>query len=121
MEKFDDKVDLHINVWQRVGVEIKANTKKEADAMIIKLVKEEPLSLDNGNENIERSVDEYLCDTESLLESTATTPTVEVYDADSGIFETKNALYTNLKDGNASIYKNISSNSACLNGGKNHG
>lgn len=121
MEKFKYKVDLHINVWQRVGVEVKANTKKEADAMIIKLVKEEPLSLDNGNENIERSVDEYLCDTESLLESTATTPTVEVYDADSGIFETKNALYTNLKDGNASIYKNISSNSACLNGGMNHG
>lgn len=61
--------------------------------------------LDNGDENIERSVDEYLCDTESLLESTATTPTVEVYDADCGIFETENALYTNLKEENASSIK----------------
>lgn len=112
MERFEYKVDLHINVWQRVGVEVKANTKKEADAMIIKLVKEKPLSLDNGNENIERSVDKYLCDTESLLESTATTPTVEVYAADCGIFETKNALYTNLKEGNASSIKTKSARMA---------
>lgn len=105
MEKFEYKVDLHINIWQRVDVDVQANTKKEADAMIIRLVKETPLSLDNGNEKIQRSVDEYLCDTESLLESTATTPTVEVYDADCGIFETKNALYTNLKEGNASSIK----------------
>lgn len=105
MEKFEYKVDLHINIWQRVDVDVQANTKKEADAMIIRLAKETPLSLDNGNEKIQRSVDEYLCDTESLLESTATTPTVEVYDADCGIFETKNALYTNLKEGNASSIK----------------
>ena len=32
-------------------------------------------------------------------------PTVEVYDADCGNFETKNALYTNLKEKNASSIK----------------
>lgn len=105
MEIFGYKVDLHINIWQRVDMLVHAGTKEEADARIIKLVKEAPLSLDNGDENIERSVDEYLCDTESLLESTATTPTVEVYDANCGIFETKNALYTNLKEENASSIK----------------
>lgn len=99
MEIFGYKVDLHINIWQRVDVLVHAGTKEEADAKIIKLVKEAPLSLDNGDENIERDADEYLCDTESLLESTVTTPTVEVHDADCGIFETKNALYTNLKEG----------------------
>ena len=102
MERFEYKVDLHIYVWQRVDVLVHAGTKEEADTRIIELVKETPLSLNNGDENIERSVDEYLCDTESLLESTETTPTVEVYDADCGIFETKNALYTNLKEENAS-------------------
>lgn len=105
MEIFGYKVDLHINIWQRVDVLVHAGTKEEADARIIELVKETPLSLNNGDENIERSVDEYLCDTESLLESTATTPTVEVYDADCATFETKNALYTNLKEGNASSIK----------------
>lgn len=105
MEIFEYKVDLFITVWQRVDVEVKANTKEEADARIIKLVKESPLSLDNGDENIERCVDEYRCDTESLVESTAYMPTVEVYDADCGIFETKNALYTNLKEKNASSIK----------------
>lgn len=105
MEIFGYKVDLHINVWQRVDVLVHAGTKEEADARIIELVRETPLSLDNGDGNIERSVDEYLCDTESLLESTSTTPTVEVYDADCGIFETKNALYTNLKEKNASPIK----------------
>ncbi|MGZ2609432.1 hypothetical protein [uncultured Bacteroides sp.] len=106
MEKFEYKVDLHINVWQRVDVSVKADTKEEADAMIIKLAKEAPLSLDNGDENIERSVDEYLCDTESLLDSTTKTSTVQVYDADCYIFETKNALYTNLKKETASSKKN---------------
>uniref|UniRef100_UPI003561B004 hypothetical protein n=1 Tax=Bacteroides fragilis TaxID=817 RepID=UPI003561B004 len=105
MEIFGYKVDLHINIWQRVDVLVHAGTKEEADARIIKLVKENPLSLDNGDENIERDANEYLCDTESLLESTATTPTVEVYDADCGIFETKNALYTNLKEGTAPSVK----------------
>lgn len=105
MEIFGYKVDLHINIWQRVDVLVHAGTKEEADARIIKLVKENPLSLDNGDENIERDANEYLCDTESLLKSTATTPTVEVYDADCGIFETKNALYTNLKEENASSTK----------------
>lgn len=98
MEIFGYKVDLHINVWQRVDVEVQANSKEEADAMIIKLAKEAPLSLDNGDKNIQRCVDEYRCDTESLIESTAKTPTVEVYDADCDNFETKNALYTNLKE-----------------------
>lgn len=102
MKIFEYKVDLHINIWQRVDVKVKANTKEEADAMIIKLVNEAPLSLDNGDENIERGIVEYLCDTESLLESTVTTPTVEVYDADCDTFQTKNALYTNLKEENAS-------------------
>lgn len=105
MEIFGYKVDLHINIWQRVDVLVHAGTKEEADARIIKLVKENPLSLDNGDENIERDANEYLCDTESLLESTATTPTVEVYDADCATFETKNAFYTNLKEKNASSIK----------------
>jgi hypothetical protein len=105
MEIFEYKVDLFVSVWQRVDVTVKANTKEEADARIINLVKKNPLSLDNGDENIERGAVEYLCDTESLLESTATTPTVEVYDADCGIFETKNALYTNLKEKTASSIK----------------
>lgn len=105
MEIFEYKVDLHINIWQRVDVLVHADTKEEADARIIKLIKEAPLSLDNGDENIERDANEYLCDTESLLESTATTPTVEVYDADCAAFETKNALYTNLKEENASSIK----------------
>lgn len=105
MEIFEYKVDLHINVWQRVDVEVQAHSKEEADAMIIKLAKEAPLSLDNGDENIQRCVDEYRCDTESLIESTTKTPTVEVYDADCDNFETKNALYTNLKEGNVSSIK----------------
>lgn len=105
MEIFEYKVDLFITVWQRVDVEVKANTKEEADARIIKLVKEAPLSLDNGDENIQRCVDEYRCDTESLVDSTAYMPTVEVYDADCATFETKNALYTNLKEKNASSIK----------------
>ena len=66
MEKFEYKVDLHINVWQRVGVEVKANTKKEADAMIIKLVKEEPLSLDNGNENKEALMSTFVIQSHCL-------------------------------------------------------
>lgn len=53
MEIFGYKVDLHINIWQRVDVLVHAGTKEEADARIIKLVKENPLSLDNGDENIE--------------------------------------------------------------------
>lgn len=105
MKIFGYKVDLHIKVWQRVEVLVHAGTKEEADARIIKLVREAPLSLNNGDGNIERSVDDYLCDTESLLESTSTTPTVEVYDADCDIFEAKNALYTNLKEENASSIK----------------
>lgn len=102
---FEYKVDLHINIWQRVDVLVHADTKEEADARIIKLVKETPLSLENGDENIERDASEYLCDTESLLESTTKTPTVEVYDADCATFETKNALYTNLKERNAPSIK----------------
>lgn len=98
MEVFEYKVDLHINVWQRVSVLVHANTKEEANALIINLAETEPLSLDNGDDNIERDADEYLCDTESLIESTTETPTVEVYDVNCESFETKNALYTNLKN-----------------------
>ena len=39
MEIFEYKVDLFITVWQRVDVEVIDNTKEEADARIIKLVK----------------------------------------------------------------------------------
>lgn len=97
MEKFEYQVDMHINVWQRTGLTVKAETKAEADAQVIALVEETPLSLDNGNENIETGGVEYLCETESLIDSTTETPTVEVYDMDCKIHKTEYALHTNLK------------------------
>ncbi|MBS6574711.1 hypothetical protein [Parabacteroides goldsteinii] len=97
MEIFEYKVDLHINTWQRVSVLVHAADKEEANQKITSLAKGHPLSLDNGNEDIEIDHLEYLHDTESLIESTMEAPTVEVYDAEVERFEAKNALYTNKK------------------------
>lgn len=97
MKNFEYQVDMHINVWQRTELTVKAETKAEADAQVIALIEEAPLSLDNGNENIETGGVEYLCETESLIDSTTETPTVEVYDMDCKIHKTEYALHTNLK------------------------
>lgn len=98
MKNFEYKVDVHIKVWQRTDLYVNAETKEKADALVKSLVKECPISLDNGNNNIETGNVEYLCDTESLVDSTTKTPTVEVYCADCESLKTQHALYTNLKE-----------------------
>lgn len=97
MKKFEYKIDLHIEVWQRTALSVHAKTKEEADVLVIELAKETPLSLDNGNSNVSVEGTEYLCDTESLLESTTKRPTVEVYDENNETYEPQYALYTNIK------------------------
>lgn len=105
MEIFEYKVDLHVNIWQRVSVLVHAESKEEADKKITLLAKESPLPLDNGDEEIEIGLLEYLCETESLVDSTTKAPTVEVYDSDCESYETKNALYTNMKEENDAFIK----------------
>lgn len=97
MRKFEYKIDLHIKVWQRTTLSVHAKTKEEADALVIELAKETPLSLDYGNSNVSLEGTEYLCDTEALLESTTKRPTVEVYDENSETYEPQYALYANIK------------------------
>lgn len=98
MKNFEYKVDAYIKVWQRTDLYVNAETKEKADALVKSLVNECPISLDNGNKNIEIGNVEYLCDTESLVDSTTKIPTVEVYCADCESLETQHALYTNLKE-----------------------
>lgn len=98
MKKFEYKVDAYIKVWQRTDLYVNAETKEKADALVKSLVNEFPISLDNGNNNIETGNVEYLCDTESLIDSTTKTSTIEVYCADCESLETQHALYTNLKE-----------------------
>lgn len=97
MKNFEYKIDLHIDIWQRIALSVHAKTKEEADALVIELIKENPLSLDNENSNVSVEGIEYLCDTESLLESTTKRSTVEVYDESSETYQPQYALYTNIK------------------------
>lgn len=97
MATFKYIIDSHIKIWQRTNLSVNAETKGEADTLIIKLAKESPLALENGNEHIIIEGMEYLCDTETLLNSTAQAPTVEVYNADEDFYEPQFALYTNSK------------------------
>lgn len=98
MKKFEYKVDMQVIVWQRTELTVKAGTKVEADTQVIALIEDNPQSLDNGNENIEIGGVEYLCDTESLVDSTTKISTVQVYDEDCEFYEPNYALYTNLKN-----------------------
>lgn len=93
--EFEYKVDTYIRIWQRTDLKVIAGTQEEADALVKTLVKKHPLSLDNGNDNITTGGVEYLCDTESLVNSTTERATVEVYHADCEFYEPPNALYTN--------------------------
>lgn len=96
MKTFNYKVQLYVKVWQEVELTVKAHSQKEADMMMIQLAKDQPLSLDNGNDNIEIMNTEYLCDTESLVDDTDN-HTVEVYRNTCGSCVLENALYTNAK------------------------
>ncbi len=96
MKTFNYKVQLYVKVWQEVGLTMKAHSQKEADALMIQLAKDQPLSLDNGNDNIEIMNTEYLCNTESLVDNTDK-HTVEVYRDTCGNRILKNVLYTNVK------------------------
>lgn len=97
MLEFNYVVDTYLRVWQRTDVSIEAETQEEADALIKTLVKRNPVSLENENANIQTGSVTYLCGTESLIESTTETPTVEIYHTDCESYETRYALYTNLK------------------------
>lgn len=95
MKTFKYKVQLYVKVWQEVDLKVSAQSKEEADAMMIQLAKDQPLSLDNGNNDIEITDTEYLCDTESLVDNTDM-HTVQVYDGNCRRCTIKNALYTNI-------------------------
>jgi hypothetical protein len=96
MKTFNYKVQLYVKVWQEVELTVKAHSQKKADAMMIQLAKDQPLSLDNGNDNIEIMNTKYLCDTESLVDNTDK-QTVEVYRNTCGGRILENVLYTNAK------------------------
>lgn len=95
MKTFNYKVQLYVKVWQEVNLKISAQSKEEADSLMIQLAKDQPLSLDNGNDNIEISNTEYLYETESLVDNTDM-HTVQVYDKNCRRCTIKNALYTNI-------------------------
>lgn len=96
MKTFNYKVQLYVKVWQEVGLIVKAHSQKEADALMIQLAKDQPLSLDNGNDNIEIMNTKYPCNTESLVDNTDK-HTVEVYRNTCGNRILENVLYTNAK------------------------
>lgn len=92
MKTFNYKAQLYVKVWQEVELAVSAQSRQEADAMMIQLAKDQPLSLDNGNDNIEIMDTQYLSDTEDLVDDTHT---VEVYRDTCEDCTPKNALYTN--------------------------
>lgn len=94
METFNYKVQLYVKVWQEVELTVNAQSKEEADAMVIQTAKDHPLSLDNGDENIEINNTIYLCDTESLVDN-INEHSVEVYSDTCEVCIPENALYTN--------------------------
>ncbi len=94
MKEFNYKVQLYVKVWQEVELTVNAHSQKEADAMTIQLVKDQPLSLDDGNDKIEIMNTQYLCNTESLVDNTDE-PTVELYRDTCEHCIPKNALYFN--------------------------
>lgn len=96
METFGYKAQLYLEVWQEVELEVEAQSKEEADAMIIELAKKNPLSMDSNDENIEITNTEYLTETESLINK-ADWHTVQVYDEACENCVIENALYTNGK------------------------
>lgn len=96
MKEYNYVTDLHVKVWLRLNLTIKANSKEEADTIIIQLAKEEPFSMDNGDENNTITNNEYLLDTEILVEGQ---DTVQVFDLNTGTntYLPENAIYRNIE------------------------
>lgn len=96
MKNYHYVADLHVKVWSRLNLTIKANSKEEADAIIIQLAKDNPLSMDNDDENNEITNNEYLLDTERLLEGQDTIQIFDLSTKGTNTYLPENAIYRNI-------------------------
>lgn len=96
MKNYYYTTDIYVQVWERLNIIVNAETKEEADALIIQVAKDNPFSMDDENGNIEIVDNEFLLDTETLVDKE---DNVQVFNAqtDVGIYNPEDAIYRNLK------------------------